>query len=75
MDIVQFMSFAPVKSSPEVPASVELKDDTLDLKLGLIMVDGLHMSGVAEAFSLESTLADYKVCCSFFCCIAFDATV
>ena len=54
MDIVQFMSFAPVKTSPEVPANVELKDDTLDLKLGSIMVDGLHISGVAAACSLDT---------------------
>ena len=35
MDIVQFMSFAPVKTSPEVQASVALKDDTLGLEIGL----------------------------------------
>ena len=38
MDIVQFMSSALVKTSPEVPARVELKDHTLDLKLDAIMV-------------------------------------
>ena len=54
MDSVQFMSFAPVKTLPEVPANVELKDDTLDMKLGSIIVDGLHISGVAAACSLDT---------------------
>ena len=47
MDILQFMSLALV-NKPQVPVSVEMKDDTLDLKLGSIMADGLHITGVAE---------------------------